>query len=242
VPAADPPERTRERGDHGATRRPAHATPAVPSTGTAGGTAILAATPPPDPACTARPHLRRGGASARRERSELAPGHDPQPGAAGCQEVLGPVPWMLEAAMVLELVLRNFTEAGVIAGLLAFNADIGLHQEGKAHSTLEAIRSASPRPRQCDGTAGESSSPVRYSWPTTSSSCRWVRWSPPTSRLSTGRSSSTSCFPSPGASLDRIVSPGLSAPSGCRAPPVPVYGRGGKATGSAPSSYTTRYP
>jgi hypothetical protein len=29
-----------------------------------------------------------------------------------------PVPWMLEAAIVLELVLRNFTEAGVIAALL----------------------------------------------------------------------------------------------------------------------------
>ena len=28
-----------------------------------------------------------------------------------------PVPWMLEAAMVLELVLRDFTEAAVIAGV-----------------------------------------------------------------------------------------------------------------------------
>ncbi len=43
-----------------------------------------------------------------------------------------PVPWMLEAAIVLELVLRNFTEAGVIAALLVFNAAIGLFQEGKA--------------------------------------------------------------------------------------------------------------
>ncbi len=52
-----------------------------------------------------------------------------------------PVPWMLEAAMVLELVLRNFTEAGVIAGLLVFNAAIGLFQEGKAQATLAALQS-----------------------------------------------------------------------------------------------------
>jgi len=52
-----------------------------------------------------------------------------------------PVPWMLEAAMVLELVLRDFTEAAVIAGLLVFNAGIGLYQEGKAHTTLTALKS-----------------------------------------------------------------------------------------------------
>jgi H+-transporting ATPase len=48
---------------------------------------------------------------------------------------------MLEAAMVLELVLRDFTEAAVIAGLLVFNAGIGLYQEGKAHTTLTALKS-----------------------------------------------------------------------------------------------------
>jgi len=52
-----------------------------------------------------------------------------------------PVPWMLEAAMVLEMVLGDFTEAAVIAGLLIFNAGIGLYQEGKAHSTLAALKS-----------------------------------------------------------------------------------------------------
>ena len=52
-----------------------------------------------------------------------------------------PVPWMLEAAMVLEVVLGDFTEAGVIAGLLVFNAGIGLYQEGKAQTTLTALKS-----------------------------------------------------------------------------------------------------
>ncbi len=43
--------------------------------------------------------------------------------------------------MVLELALRDFTEAAVIAGLLVFNAGIGLYQEGKAHTTLTALKS-----------------------------------------------------------------------------------------------------
>jgi hypothetical protein len=34
--------------------------------------------------------------------------------------------------MVLELLLHKVTEAAVIAGLLVFNAGIGLYREGKA--------------------------------------------------------------------------------------------------------------
>jgi len=52
-----------------------------------------------------------------------------------------PVPWMLEAAIVLELVLHKFTEAAVIAFLLAFNAALGFLQEGKAQATLAALKS-----------------------------------------------------------------------------------------------------
>jgi H+-transporting ATPase len=37
-----------------------------------------------------------------------------------------PVPWMLEATVVLELALGKYAEAAVIAGLLLFNAIIGL--------------------------------------------------------------------------------------------------------------------
>ena len=43
-----------------------------------------------------------------------------------------PVPWMLEAAVVLELALGKYVEAAVIAGLLLFNAVVGLVQEGRA--------------------------------------------------------------------------------------------------------------
>ena len=36
-----------------------------------------------------------------------------------------PIPWMLEAAILLELVLGKFVEAGIIAVLLVFNAALG---------------------------------------------------------------------------------------------------------------------
>jgi H+-transporting ATPase len=63
------------------------------------------------------------------------------PLAQAAKKFWAPVPWMLEAAMVLELILRDFTEAAVIAGLLVFNAGIGFYQEGKAQTTLAALKS-----------------------------------------------------------------------------------------------------
>jgi H+-transporting ATPase len=52
-----------------------------------------------------------------------------------------PIPWMLEAAAVLELVLGKQVEAGVILALLVFNAALGFVQEGRAQATLAALRS-----------------------------------------------------------------------------------------------------
>jgi H+-transporting ATPase len=52
-----------------------------------------------------------------------------------------PVPWMLEAAIILQLVLREFVEAAVIAGLLVFNAALGFLNEGRAQATLAALKS-----------------------------------------------------------------------------------------------------
>jgi H+-transporting ATPase len=52
-----------------------------------------------------------------------------------------PVPWMLEAAIVLEIVLGKYVEAGIIAVLLAFNAALGFIQEGRAQATLAALKS-----------------------------------------------------------------------------------------------------
>jgi H+-transporting ATPase len=52
-----------------------------------------------------------------------------------------PVPWMLEAAIVLEIVLGKYVEAGIIAALLVFNAALGFFQEGRAQATLSALKS-----------------------------------------------------------------------------------------------------
>ena len=52
-----------------------------------------------------------------------------------------PIPWMLEAAILLELMLGKFVEAGIIAVLLVFNAALGFFQEGRAQATLAALKS-----------------------------------------------------------------------------------------------------
>src|ERR1039457_4475073 len=52
-----------------------------------------------------------------------------------------PIPWMLEAAILLELMLGKFIEAGIIAVLLTFNAVLGFFQEGRAQATLAAMKS-----------------------------------------------------------------------------------------------------
>jgi H+-transporting ATPase len=52
-----------------------------------------------------------------------------------------PVPWLLEAAVVLQLALGEYVEAGVVAGLLVFNAALGFFQQGRAQATLAALKS-----------------------------------------------------------------------------------------------------
>lgn len=54
---------------------------------------------------------------------------------------VAPVPCLLEAAIVLQLVLGEYVEASVIGLLLVFNAAIGFFQEGRAQATLAALRS-----------------------------------------------------------------------------------------------------
>lgn len=52
-----------------------------------------------------------------------------------------PVPWMLEAAILLELALGKYIEAAIIALLLIFNAGLGFFQESRAQATLAALKS-----------------------------------------------------------------------------------------------------
>lgn len=53
----------------------------------------------------------------------------------------GAVPWMLEAAVVLQVVIGEYAEAGVVLGLLVFNAGLGFVQASRAQATLETLKS-----------------------------------------------------------------------------------------------------
>lgn len=52
-----------------------------------------------------------------------------------------PVPCLLEASIVLELVLGKYYEAAIIAALLVFNAALAYFQESRAQATLVALKS-----------------------------------------------------------------------------------------------------
>ena len=82
---------------------------------------------------------------ARHRSEEFGPNTIPDPGQRPWCRALtkfwAPVPWMLEAAIVLELALGKYVEAAIILVLLAFNAALGFFQEGRAQATLAALKS-----------------------------------------------------------------------------------------------------
>jgi H+-transporting ATPase len=64
-----------------------------------------------------------------------------QPWRMALAKFWAPVPWMLEAAIILQIVLHEYVEAAVIAALLVSNAALGFFQEGRAQATLAALKS-----------------------------------------------------------------------------------------------------
>ncbi len=67
---------------------------------------------------------------ARRRLTKFGPNAIPDtsvhPLRMALEKFWAPVPWMLEAAIVIELALGKYVEAGIIALLLVFNAALGL--------------------------------------------------------------------------------------------------------------------
>jgi H+-transporting ATPase len=85
------------------------------------------------------------GEEARNRLTKVGPNAMPDTAPHPLQRALGklwaPVPWMLEAAIILELTLGKYVEGAIIAGLLVFNAALGLFQESRAQATLAALKS-----------------------------------------------------------------------------------------------------
>ncbi len=102
---------------------------------------------PTETASTANSEIPEGltNEEARRRLEKFGPNAmpdtAPHPLRMALEKFSAPVPWMLEAAIVLELVLGKYVEAGIIAGLLVFNAALGLFQESRAQATLAALKS-----------------------------------------------------------------------------------------------------
>lgn len=82
---------------------------------------------------------------AHRRLEECGPNAMPDTTLHPLRRTLGklwaPVPWMLEAAILLEVMAGKYVEAAIIAGLLLFNAVLGFVQEGRAQATLAALKS-----------------------------------------------------------------------------------------------------
>jgi H+-transporting ATPase len=69
------------------------------------------------------------------------PDATPRPLLSALLKFWAPVPWMLEATILLELVLGKYVESAIIAALLVFNAALGFFQESRAQATLAALKS-----------------------------------------------------------------------------------------------------
>ena len=82
---------------------------------------------------------------AGRRLKAFGPNATPETSAASWRLALtkfwAPVPWMLEAAIVLQLALGEYVEAAVIGVLLCVNAAIGFFQKSRAQTTLDVLKS-----------------------------------------------------------------------------------------------------
>lgn len=109
------------------------------------------ATPPPSGSPPQGPPLAVPGlstAEARLRHQASGPNALPEPVSHPLLQIAGkfwaPVPWMLEATVVLELVLHKRAEAVVITILLLFNGFLSLLQERKAANALALLRKSLP--------------------------------------------------------------------------------------------------
>ena len=91
------------------------------------------------------------------------------------KKLWAPVPWMLEAAILIQIGLGDYVEAGVVGLLLLVNAGLGYFQEGRAQATLDALKSRSALMASVKRMKNAGLRCLRHSWfLATSSSFRWA--------------------------------------------------------------------
>jgi H+-transporting ATPase len=52
----------------------------------------------------------------------------------------GPIPWMIEAAVIMSAIIRHWPDLGIISSLLVVNAVVGFWQEHKAGNAIELLK------------------------------------------------------------------------------------------------------
>jgi len=81
---------------------------------------------------------------ARRRRAEAGPNaiadERRAPWRIFLAKLWGPIPWLLEAAVLVELWRASYVAALLIAGLLMFNAILGFFEEGRAGAAVAALK------------------------------------------------------------------------------------------------------
>ena len=102
-------------------------------------------TAPPGTANVPEPGVGLSSSQAAAVLTHDGPNAIPDPSAPLLRNALSkfwaPVPWLLEASIILQIVLHKYVEAIIIAALLIFNAVLAFVQEGRAQATLDALKS-----------------------------------------------------------------------------------------------------
>ncbi len=122
-------------------------TPAKPSAAKTIAKAAVVVTKPAKPGSIAK-NIQQSGLTSD-EASRLLKKNGPNampdtsvnPLRSALKKFWAPIPWMLEAAIFLEIGLGKYVEGAIIASLLLFNAALGFFQEGRAQATLAALKS-----------------------------------------------------------------------------------------------------
>ncbi|MDA8231214.1 MAG: plasma-membrane proton-efflux P-type ATPase [Magnetospirillum sp.] len=101
---------------------------------------------PPEPPSTGVSKIGPGlddAEAAERRRSlgaNVVPERRPRPAMALLRKFWGPIPWMLEATILLQLLLDRTEEAAIIGILLAVNAVLSFAQESRADAAIRLLR------------------------------------------------------------------------------------------------------